>query len=241
MKKTTDNTDNTATQEKWVAYYRVSTKRQGLGLEAQRSIVTEAAERYGAQIVAEVDEKESGKECERPGLNLALALARKNRATLVVAKHDRLTRDLAFASTLIFKSGIKFHILNFSPDAMTDPIIFGVEYGMAQRELTLISDRTKAALATLKAKGVKLGRPDAADSITREMIENSVEVRRRKADENQNNVAASNEIRRYLADNGNKRNLSAIARHLNAKGYYTSTGVFHTAQSVKLLCKRYAI
>lgn len=231
------------TAPKWIAYYRVSTKRQGLGLDAQRARVEAAAAEMGAIIIAEVEEKESGKECDRPELNKAMALARKHKAILTVAKHDRLSRDLAFAAELVFKTGVKFNILNFPDEAMSDPLFFGVYFGLAAKEAKLISERTSAALQALKAKGVKLGRPDAATSITPEMVAASVEVRKRKAEENPNNIAASNEIRRYLAEHTNRkeRGLQRIADHLTEKGIYTSRGVFHTPMSVKLLCKRYEI
>lgn len=227
---------NETTAPKWIAYYRVSTKRQGLGLEAQRARVEAAAAEAGAVIVAEVEEKESGKESSRPGLNKAMAQARKAGAVVVAAKHDRLSRDLGFASELVFKSGIRFNILNLPPEAMTDPLLFGVYFGMAMREAQLISERTTAALAALKAKGVKLGRPDAATSITPEMTAAATEARKRKAAENPNNVASANEIRRYLNAGGCPK-LQAIANHLTDKGFYTSRGVFHTAKSVSLLCK----
>lgn len=232
--------DNTSA-EKWVVYYRVSTKRQNLGLDAQRAKVQAAAASAGATIIEEVEEKESGKECARPGLNRVMAIARKNNAVIVVAKHDRLSRDLAYASELVFKKGLRFNILNLPPEATSDQLLFGVYFGLAAREAQMISERTKAALQALKDKGVKLGRPDAKDSITREMISNSVEVRKRRANENPNNIAASNEIRRYLMDDSSKKGYSAIARHLNDRGLYTSTGVFHDAKSVKLLCHRYGI
>lgn len=228
---------------KWVAYYRVSTKRQGLGIDAQRARVHAAAAESGAEIIAEIEEKESGKEKNRPELNRALAEARRHGATIVVAKHDRLSRDLSFAAELVFKSGLKFEILNLAPEAMTDPLMFGVYFGLAAREAQLISERTKAALAALSAKGVKLGRPDAAKSITPGMRAAAAEVNRRKANENPNNVASANEIRRYLAAHTDRRerSLQSIADHLTASGYYTSRGVYHTAKSVDLLCKRYCI
>lgn len=237
------NTTPTASPTKWVAYYRVSTKRQGLGLEAQRARVQAAADEHGATIVAEIEEKESGKECNRPQLNKALAEARKHGATIAVAKHDRLSRDLSFAADLVFKSGINFAILNLPDEAMTDPLLFGVYFGMAMREAQLISERTTAALAALKAKGVKLGRPNAAESITPDMRAAAAEVNRRKANENPNNIAAANEIRRYLHDHTNpkERGLQRIADHLTAGGYYTARGVYHTAKSVDLLCKRFGI
>lgn len=231
MKKPTDTT-----APKWIAYYRVSTKRQSLGLDAQRAKVEAAAAAAGAIIVDEIEEKESGKECNRPGLNKAMAMSRHHRAALVVAKADRLSRDLAFASEVVLKSGIEVIALNLPPEASKDALLFGVYFGLADREGKIISERTKAALAALKAKGVKLGRPDAAESITPEMRAKAAESRRRKAAENPNNVASANEVRRYL-NAGGKRTLQAIADHLTESGYYTSRGVFHTPKSVSLLCK----
>lgn len=227
--------NNTAEAERWVAYYRVSTKKQGLGLDAQRAAVVAAAAAEGATIIAEVEEKESGKECNRPELNRAIALAKHHSAALVVAKADRLSRDLGFACQIV--KSLRVIALNLPKEAMQDTLLFGVYFGLADREAKMISERTKAALAALKAKGVKLGRPDAATSITPQMIEAATESRRRRAAENPNNVASANEIRRYLSTEGNKRTLQAIAEHLTAAGYYTSRGVFHTPKSVSLLCK----
>lgn len=239
---TTTTTATTKTAPKWMAYYRVSTKGQGLGLEAQRAIVERAAEEAGATIVGEIEEKESGKECSRPGLNRALATARKAGAIVVVAKHDRLSRDLGFASNMVFKSGIGFNILNLPSEAMTDPLLFGVYFGMAMREAQLISERTTAALQALKAKGVKLGNPNGAKCLlTDEAKAAAAEERTRKALENPNNVASANEVRRYLNTEGNKKTLQAIADHLTESGYYTSRGVFHTPTSVKNLCRLFSI
>lgn len=234
-------TTTTATAAKWVAYYRVSTKRQGLGLEAQRAKVEAAALAAGAEIIATIEEKESGKECDRPGLNKALATARRHGAVVVVAKHDRLSRDLAFATTMVFKSGVKFNILNLPPEAMTDYLLFGVYFGLAAQEAKMISERTKAALAALKAKGVKLGRPNAAESITADMTAAATAARVRIAEENANNIASINAIRRYVADPTTKRTLQAVADYLTDEGIYTSRGVFHTPKSVSLLCKRAGI
>ena len=236
-------TDTTATAEKWIAYYRVSTKRQNLGLDAQRARVQAAAAAQGATIIAEIEEKESGKECNRPELNRARAEARRHGASIAVAKHDRLSRDLAFAAEMVFKSGIAFKILNLPKEAMTDKLLFAVYFGLAAQEAQMISDRTKAALSALKAKGVQLGRPNAAESITDEMRAAASEARRRKAAENPNNIAAANEIRRYFAEHTARsaRTLQAAADHLNELGYYTSRGVYHTAKSVALLCQRFGI
>lgn len=232
-------TTNNTTSTKWIAYYRVSTRKQGLGLQAQQARVLQASQEMGATIIAEVEEKESGKECDRPGLNRAIALARKHNATLVVAKHDRLSRDLAYSAELVFKSGLSFNILNLPVEAMTDPLLFGVYYGLADKEARMISERTKEALAKLKAQGKKLGNPKGADSITPEMVVSATQARIRKADENPNNIASANEIKRFIATG--KKSLREIAKHLTDTGYYTSRGLFHTAKSVQLLCQRYAI
>lgn len=229
---------SSAPSTKIVAYYRVSTKKQGLGLDAQRAIVEAYATDNGLDIVEEVEEKESGKECDRPGLNLAMATARRHRAALVVAKADRLSRDISFAAQVFFNSGLNVIALNLPAEATADRLMFGVYFGLAAQEAKLISDRTKAALAALKAKGVKLGRPNA--EITPEMRKAAAKARKEAADNNPANLAAAAELRRYFAGAA-KRNLSAAARHLNDLQMYTPRGVFHDAKSVKLLLNRYGI
>jgi DNA invertase Pin-like site-specific DNA recombinase len=236
MKPTLNPTDQEIT--KIVAYYRVSTKKQGLGLDAQRAIVEQYAAATGATIVDEVEEKESGKEDDRPGLTLAMATARHQRAALVVAKADRLSRDISFAAKVFFNSGLNVLALNLPPEAMTDRLMFGVYFGLAAQEAKLISDRTKAALAALKAKGVKLGAPNA--TVTDEMRAAAAQARKEQADNNPANLAAAAELRKYF-EGGAKKNLSAAARHLNDKQLYTPRGVFQTAMSVKLLIKRYGL
>ncbi len=227
------------TTNKIIAYYRVSTKRQGLGLEAQRAAVMEYAAANNLDIVDEVSEKESGKEDERPGLNLAIAKARKNRATLVAAKVDRISRDISFAAKVFFKSGINVVALNLPAEA-TEPLIFSVYFGLAQQEAKMISERTKAALKARKEQGVKLGRPDAREWIE-EIRPSSAKASKEAADTHPANVAAAAELRRYFAGVEGKRNMSAAARHLNEMQLYTRRGVFHDAKSVKLLVARFNI
>lgn len=239
MKANTTQTESNAS-EKWVAYYRVSTSRQGLGLEAQKAKVEAAAVSAGAEIIAEFSEKESGKDNDRVELSKAIMKANTQKAKVVVAKYDRLSRNLTFASSLVFESGTKFLILDMPAEAMENTLLFGVYFGLASHEAKLISERTKAALAKLKAQGVKLGRPDGKTAITDEMREAAAKAITRKAEENPNNVAASNEIRRYLGE-GNKKNYLSIARHLYNLGIKTARGKEHTAQSVKLLCQRYGL
>lgn len=140
----------------FVAYARVSTQRQGrsgLGLEAQEAAIRgflQAGDRLLSPIFVEV---ESGKRSDRPKLAEALALCRTTGATLLIAKLDRLARDVHFISGLM-KEGVPFLATDF-PD--TDPFMLHIRASVAEDEARRISMRTKAALAAAKARGVKLG------------------------------------------------------------------------------------
>jgi DNA invertase Pin-like site-specific DNA recombinase len=146
---------------RFVAYYRVSTDRQGrsgLGLEAQR----EAVARYiagqdgqGGELVAAFEEIESGKRSDRPQLAAALAACRAMHATLLIARLDRLSRDAHFLLGLQ-KASVPFTACDM-PHA--DHFVVGVLALVAQKEREMISDRTRAALAAARARGVRLGNP----------------------------------------------------------------------------------
>lgn len=142
---------------KFVSYLRVSTKRQGksgLGLEAQRESVNGYLNGGKWQLVQELVEVESGKRSNnRPELAKALALCRIHRATLLVAKLDRLARNVAFISALM-ESGVKFVAVD-CPDA--NELTLHILASVAQYEAQAISARTKAALAAAKARGTILG------------------------------------------------------------------------------------
>jgi DNA invertase Pin-like site-specific DNA recombinase len=141
---------------KFVAYYRVSTQRQGrsgLGLEAQQTAVQNYLNGGDWRLVAEVTEVESGKRSDRPKLAEALKLCRLHSATLIIAKLDRLARNVAFISNLM-ESGVDFHAVDFpQANRLTVHILAAV----AEHEAKMISERTKAALAAAKRRGVKLG------------------------------------------------------------------------------------
>lgn len=143
---------------RFVVYLRVSTDKQGrsgLGLEAQRAAVAAHVGTAGGRIVAEHVEVESGRRKDRPQLAAALEACRALRATLVIAKLDRLARNVAFVSNLM-ESGVEFVAADMpTVNRLTVHILAAV----AEEEARMISARTKAALAAAKARGVKLGNP----------------------------------------------------------------------------------
>jgi DNA invertase Pin-like site-specific DNA recombinase len=141
---------------KFVSYLRVSTARQGisgLGLEAQRESVASFLNGGRWSLVQEVVEVESGKRNDRPAIAEALRLCRLHRAILIIAKLDRLARNVHFISSLM-ESGVEFVAVDFpQANRLTVHILAAV----AEHEASMISARTKAALAAAKARGVKLG------------------------------------------------------------------------------------
>jgi DNA invertase Pin-like site-specific DNA recombinase len=144
-----------------LAYYRVSTQRQGksgLGLDAQRAAVERFAEVEGRTIEKEFVEIESGKGADalnlRPKLAAALAEARKQKCSVVVAKLDRLSRDVAFVAGLMSQR-VPFIVAELGADA--DPFMLHIYAALAEKERRMISARTRAALRAAKARGVVLG------------------------------------------------------------------------------------
>jgi DNA invertase Pin-like site-specific DNA recombinase len=146
-----------------VSYLRVSTQRQrrsGLGIEAQRAAIARFAEAEGLEIIAEFVEAETGKGADaldrRPQLAAALAAARSAKCSVVVAKLDRLSRDVAFVSGLMAQR-VPFIVAELGRDC--DPFMLHLYAALAEKERRLIAERTKAALAAKKAAGAKLGNP----------------------------------------------------------------------------------
>jgi DNA invertase Pin-like site-specific DNA recombinase len=144
-----------------VAYLRVSTASQGksgLGLEAQRDAVQRFATSEGREIVGEFVEVETGKGADaldrRPQLAAALAAAKRANSAVVVAKLDRLSRDVAFIAGLMAQR-VPFIVADLGVDA--DPFMIHLYAALAEKERAMISSRTKAALAASKARGVNLG------------------------------------------------------------------------------------
>jgi DNA invertase Pin-like site-specific DNA recombinase len=149
-----------ASSGKFVAYYRVSTDRQGktgLGLDAQRQAVATYLNGGNWQIVAEFTEVESGKRADRPQLDQALAAARLHRCPVVVSKVDRLTRSVAFLSRLT-EAGVDVRFADLPQiEGATGRFLLQQMVAVAELEAGMISARTKAALAQAKKRGTKLG------------------------------------------------------------------------------------
>src|SRR3984893_7173205 len=149
--------------ESAVAYYRVSTKQQqrsGLGIETQRATVTRFAEAERLTIITEFVEIETGKGADaldrRPQLAAALAAARTAKCSVLVSKLDRLSRDVAFVSGLMAQR-VPFIVTELGRDA--DPFMLHLYAALAEKERSLIAERTKAALASTRAHGARLGNP----------------------------------------------------------------------------------
>jgi DNA invertase Pin-like site-specific DNA recombinase len=147
----------------FVAYYRVSTDQQGrsgLGLDAQKAAVAKYVASSDGKIESEFEEVESGSRDDRPQLALALAACRARRATLILAKLDRLARNTSFLLSVVHgagEAGVVFCDLPQLPPGPAGAFILTMFAAVAELERGLISQRTKAALAAAKARGVRLG------------------------------------------------------------------------------------
>lgn len=217
-----------------VTYCRVSTKKQGrsgLGLEAQRAaIATFLADGY--EIAAEFVEVETGKGSDalerRPQLAAALAKARKLKCAVVVAKLDRLSRDVHFISGLMAQK-VPFIVAELGADA--DPFTLHLYAALAQKERELISVRTRAALQAAKARGVVLGNPRLAETTAL-----ALEAKKLEADRFAKNVAP---IIRDIKKSG-VTSLRGIARSLEDRKVPTARGGRWEAVQVCSIIQRVA-
>lgn len=214
----------------FVAYYRVSTQKQGqsgLGLEAQKEVVRSHVGRRSETIAAEFIEVESGKRADRPQLAAALAMCRASGATLIIAKLDRLARNVAFIANLM-NAGVEFYACDL-PQASR--LTIHILAAVAENEAKAISDRTKAALAAKKAQGFKLGGyrgPQSAE--TRAAINAGIREAVKSRD------AAHLPTMLALAKDGKTH--TQIADFLNATGKRTHTGIPFTRQTVGIVLRR---
>jgi DNA invertase Pin-like site-specific DNA recombinase len=217
---------------KFVAYYRVSTKKQGesgLGLDAQRSMV-ESYVKDGSAILREFIEIESGKNNNRPRLLEALAFAREHAATLLIAKLDRLSRNIAFIFSLK-DSGVNFVCVDM-PEANT--LTIGILASMAQYERELISQRTRSALQEKKKKGFQLGFPA---NFTQASRQQGAAAMREKSKRNDNNRRAYEAIR---VMKGEGKGWTSIADRLNLYGFRTAEGKRFFPTQVKRIYERFS-
>ena len=220
-------------QTNYVSYLRQSTKKQSLsnlGIEAQREII----QKYLGQIkpIAEFVETESGKKTDRPKLAEALDLCRKTKSTLIVAKLDRLSRNVAFTSKLL-ESDVEIKFCDF-PEA--NRLVLHIIASIAEYEAGLISQRTKQALKAKKARGVSLGKPENLVNNLGKAITKSNLTNRQKALDNDNNRRAIAMLKVMATQD---LSLSEMARRLNKEGFVTSQGKKFNAWQVSVLLKRY--
>ena len=217
----------------YVAYLRQSTKKQeisGLGIEAQREIIQKFLGQE--KPVAEYVETESGKKTDRPKLTEALALCRKTKSTLIVAKLDRLSRNVAFTSKLL-DSDVEIKFCDF-PEA--NRLVLHIIASIAEYEAGLISQRTQQSLKAKKARGILLGKPENLTNNLDRAIENSKRAIRKKAKDNPNNKRAVAMLKVLVEQ---ELSLSEMARRLNEEGFVTSQGKKFSAWQVSVLLQRY--
>ncbi|MBO0952982.1 recombinase family protein [Fibrella forsythiae] len=217
----------------YICYYRVSTKaqgRSGLGLGDQQTIVNRYL-REGDRILLEFTEIESGRKSERPKLQEAIRACQQGGAKLLIAKLDRLSRNVAFVMTLR-DSGVDFVACDL-PDANT--LTVGMMVTFAQYEAERTSERTRAALAQKKAQGFALGKPG---NLTPEAIQKGEALRIRNAATNKANVQATALAKLYRS---NGLTYAQIADVLNQTHYQTRRGKQFEAKAVFRLLQRAAL
>lgn len=217
----------------FVSYLRVSTDRQGksgLGIEAQRAAIAAYAASQGCVIEHEYVEVETGKGSDaldrRPELNAALKMAKKLRCSVVVAKLDRLSRDVAFIAGLMAQR-VPFVVAELGEGV--DPFVLHLYAALAEKERALISARTKAALAAKRAQGVKLGnRTNLAEASVAGGVSTA-----RKADAFAANIIPVIETIKATG----KTSLRAIAEELNTRRIDTArrVGTWNAMQVKRVL------
>jgi DNA invertase Pin-like site-specific DNA recombinase len=216
-----------------ITYLRVSTSQQGrsgLGIEAQRQALLQFANSDGLEPVGEFIEIETGKGSDaldrRPQLKAALAAAKRLKCPVAVAKLDRLSRDVHFISGLM-SHRVPFVVAELGADV--DPFVLHLFAALAEKERSLISTRTRQALAAAKARGVTLGSPKLSQA-----RESAVASIKAGADQHAANVLPI--IRE--AQKAGATTLRAIAEALNARGVVTARGGAWQAMSVKNVLDR---
>jgi DNA invertase Pin-like site-specific DNA recombinase len=223
--------------KKYIAYVRVSTKKQersGLSMDAQKAIIEHYANIEQAEIIKVYLESVSGKDLSnRPKLQEAMQDCKKSGGVLVVAKLDRLSRNVKDIFTIIEQLGEG----NFKSCDLpsTDTMTLSVFAGIAQRERELISIRTKLALKEKKKQGVKLGTPK---NLTQEARRAGALANKKKAQETTSNKIAYSIISAYRKDG---ISYQKIADELNGSGLRTARGKDYQRSTVKMIYDRFLV
>ena len=222
----------------FVAYYRVSTDRQGksgLGLQAQRDAVAKYVAGTNGVVAAEFEEVESGKRNDRPQLAAALAACRARRAALIIAKLDRLARNARFLLHVVEgtgEAGVVFCDLPSVPPGPVGKFLLTQMAAVAELEAGLISQRTKAALAAAKTRGIKLGNPHLQAGSPEHALA-AAAIKSRQAH------AKASDVIPYIeaARRAGARTLAEIAEALTNRGVPTSAGMasWHPEQVRRVL------
>jgi len=219
------------TAARFVAYYRVSTARQGrsgLGLDAQRESVRVHTAGQGG-VLAEYQDIESGKDDDRPELCKALDHCRMTGARLLIAKLDRLSRSVAFIAHMM-NAGVKFTACDM-PDA--NELTVHIVAAVAQAERKAIGERTRAALQAAKARGVKLGNPG---NLRNRAAGSKAGNERKQSNATTAAVLALTQIR--AAQERGANSLREIASDLNVRGFLTPRGAKWQAVQVQRVLSR---
>ena len=219
----------------YVAYLRQSTTKQersGLGIEAQRDIINSFIKE--GVILAEYVETESGRKSDRPKLQEALTLCRKTNSILIVAKLDRLSRNVAFTSKLL-ENDVEIIFCDF-PQA--NRLILHIISSIAEYEANLISQRTRQSLKAKKERGVKLGKSENLMNKHNEAVARSNQTNRIKAKNNANNMRAVALLRSMVKE---ELTLSQMTIRLNEQGFVTSKGCKFQVVQVQRLIQRYIV
>ncbi|HDZ15510.1 hypothetical protein LCGC14_1210750 [marine sediment metagenome] len=231
----------------YVAYYRVSTKKQDLGIPAQKQMVKNYLSDIDT-VIKSFQEKESGSKNDRPELSKAIELCRSEGAILLIAKLDRLARDVNFITSLQ-KSGLEFVALDM-PKA--NKLTIHIMAAMAEHELDMIKERTNAALDQIKRnierdgyhiskEGNRITSLGGSKVPTDADREKAKRVLKKKRESNENNQRALSVVcllkEKGEKDSSDKMTLQQMADHLNRNGYKTSRGKSFSSIQVSRLLK----
>ena len=221
---------------KYVSWRRCSTQKQGksgLGLEAQLSIINYFVNEAQGELIADFHEVYTGKNLHGcVELQKAMEYAKKNNATLIVAKTDRFRNlEQALEVYRLMDGSIYFCDVPMAEDAATYKFMLSLSWSLAEREAAITSLRTKQALQAKRDRGETIGNPNATISET--MRTNSIASRRKDAQLNENNRKAY-KLASLLVAQG--KTVTEISRELNENGYKTPTGKqWQTVQVQRLM------